>query len=98
MVVHLHLVTLSPSKGDPGNVRGEFMVRQAHHDKRKSPGEVPELLRFGEPKTTSWLRLSSCRRRSSSDPCACARWSWCAGREPAGRDGDGCRGSSRCPS
>src|SRR3954463_5198017 len=37
---------------------------------------------------TSYLP-SSCRRRSSSDPCGRARWSWCAGRGPAAPGGAG---------
>src|SRR3954453_22029742 len=40
-------------------------------------------------------RPSSCRRRCASDPCACGRWSWSAGRARGGRDGGGCPRRSR---
>ena len=57
----------------------------------------------GLPKPPDPLRVTadpsrpSCRRPSSSDPCACGRWCGCAGREPAARGDAGCRDSSRYP-
>src|SRR5206468_12367995 len=44
-----------------------------------------------------WWPPSCPGRPSSSAPCACARWSSCAGRSPAGRAGGGCRGRRQSP-
>src|SRR4051812_18505007 len=38
---------------------------------------------------------SSCLQRCASVPCGYERWSWCAVREPADRDGGECPGSCR---
>ena len=40
----------------------------------------------------------SCLRQSSCGPCGYARCSWSTDRGREDPDGDGCRGSSRCPS
>src|SRR6195952_5438642 len=43
----------------------------------------------------TYVLPSSCRQQCASGPCGCERWSWCAGREPAGPCGGGCPGRNR---
>ena len=62
---------------------------------RLSPGRPRRRPVHSSP----WLDDLLLRRsRPCAGPCGCARWSWSAGRGPAGCGGGAARGSSRFPS